>query len=300
VLKTTPLILDRPSGIVERIAPNVLVVTTGSSIDAVLHLDMPAGPDGVTVTLSTSDAAVQLPASVVVPSGQASAPFTITAAPGSTGGNTTVTITASDGRKTITDQVTVRPPLSLVSISAEPASIQGGSSAQLRILYSHPPVAGESMTLTLTADNAAVTIPATVVSGTSNVQLVDLVTSAVQQVTPVAITASDGVVSRTATLTLTPAPAVAAVVLDPDTVVNGETFSGTITLDNAGLADVAVTLSIDNTFLATPPPTVVVPAGQVSATFAMPTSTGVGEGTLTAAAGGVQRTATLRVLPRPR
>jgi hypothetical protein len=44
----------------------------------------------------------------------------------------------------------------------------------------------------------------------------------------------------------------------------------------------------------------VVPAGQISATFTMPTSTGAGEGTLTAAAGGVQRTATFRVLPPSR
>jgi hypothetical protein len=295
VLQSAPLVIQRPTGIVDRIAPNVLVVSSGGTFDAVLHLDMPAGPDGVTVALSANDAAVQLPASVTIPVGQTSAPFTITAAAGATGG--TSTITATDGRSTITDNVTVRPPLSLVSLTAEPGTIQSGQGAQLRIEYSHPPAAHESMTLTLTADGAQVTLPATVVSGSAAVQMVDVATSAVQQITPVTITAADGGVARTTTLTLTPAPRVAAVVLDPDSVVNGQNFSGTVSLDVAGAADVTVTLSVSNPFLATPPASVVVPAGQTSVTFTMPTSTGAGTGTLTAAAGGEQQSVTFRVLP---
>ena len=107
--------------------------------------------------------------------------------------------------------------------------------------------------------------------------------------------------TKTATLTIL-TPRVTALSLDPATVEPGAESTGTVTLDiPARPGGTTITLSSSNPAVATVPASVLVPEGATTATFAVTTlaSAPVSAVTVTAAAGGASKTATLALaLPR--
>jgi hypothetical protein len=100
----------------------------------------------------------------------------------------------------------------------------------------------------------------------------------------------------------TGAPSLAAIALNPASVVGGNTSQGTASLTSAAPSGGAVvTLSSSNTSAATVPASVTVPAGAVSATFVVSTASVTASTSLTisGAFGGTTRSATLTVTPPP-
>jgi hypothetical protein len=100
----------------------------------------------------------------------------------------------------------------------------------------------------------------------------------------------------------TQAASLAAIALNPASVVGGSTSQGTASLTSAAPAGGAVvTLSSSNTSAATVPTSVTVPAGAFSATFTVSTAsvTASTSATITGAFGGSTRSATLTVTPPP-
>jgi FG-GAP-like repeat len=100
----------------------------------------------------------------------------------------------------------------------------------------------------------------------------------------------------------TQAPSLAGIVLNPASVVGGNTSQGTASLTSAAPSGGAVvTLSSSNTSAATVPASVTVPAGAFSATFTVSTAsvTASTSATITGAFGGVTRSSTLTVTPPP-
>ena len=97
-----------------------------------------------------------------------------------------------------------------------------------------------------------------------------------------------------------PSPALSAVTLSPTTVTSGTGSTGTVTLTSAApTGGASVSLASSNTAVATVPNAVLVPAGSVSATFAV-TSQAVSSSssaTVTATFGGLTRSAALTVNP---
>src|SRR3989449_4972791 len=86
--------------------------------------------------------------------------------------------------------------------------------------------------VTLSSDNTAATVPAsvTVPVGATSVTFT-VTTSAVTASTSATITASYSGVTRTATLTVNPAAGLSSLALSPTTVTGGSSSTGTVTLD---------------------------------------------------------------------
>jgi hypothetical protein len=100
-----------------------------------------------------------------------------------------------------------------------------------------------------------------------------------------------------------PGPAaLSALTLSPTSVVGGNSAQGTVTLTSAAPSGGAiVTLSSSNTAVATVPASVTIAGGATSATFTIPTQTVTASSsvTISAAYGGVSKTATLTVTAQP-
>jgi thermitase len=95
-------------------------------------------------------------------------------------------------------------------------------------------------------------------------------------------------------------PSLSSLSLNPTSVVGGNSSTGTVTLTApAPSGGFVVNLSSSNTSVATVPSSVTVPAGATSANFTVATNpvSSVRSVTITAAAGGITRTATLTVNP---
>ena len=195
---------------------------------------------------------------------------------------------------------------SLAAIALNPASVTGGNASQgTASLTSAAPSGGAVVTLS-SSNTTAATVPAsvTVPAGALNATFT-VSTASVTASTPVTISGVYGGATRSATLTVSPPAAPAAlstVAVNPASVTGGTTSQGTVTLTSAAPSGgFSVALTSTNTAAATVPPTVSVAEGATSATFAIPTSavTASTSVTITASAGGATRTAVLTVNPQP-
>jgi hypothetical protein len=195
---------------------------------------------------------------------------------------------------------------SLAGIALNPASVVGGNTSEgTASLTSAAPSGGAVVTLSSSNTSAAtvpasVSVPAGAFSATFTVS-----TASVTASTSLTISGAYGGATRSATLTVTPPAAPAAlstVSVNPTSVTGGTSSQGTVALTSAAPAGgFTVSLSSSNTAAATAPASVSVAQGATSATFAIATSavTTSTPATITASAGGVTRTATLTVNPQP-
>jgi hypothetical protein len=205
----------------------------------------------------------------------------------------------------IFEQASAGSVVQLSSLSLNPATAVGGaqSSSGTVTLSGPAPTGGAQVTLS-SSNTSVVTVPSSVTVGAGATSTTFTVsTSVVSASTAVTISASYGGQAQTASLTVTPAPppppTLSSLTLNPTSVVGGaQTSTGTVSLSRAALAGGAqVTLSSNNTSVATVPSSVTVGAGATSTTFAVSTSavsasTAV---TISASYGGQAQTATLTV-----
>jgi Domain of unknown function (DUF4082)/Putative Ig domain/Bacterial Ig domain len=255
------------------ISVNPTGVTGGNSSTGTVTLSGLAPAGGAQVLLSSSNTgAAQVPPSVTVFAGGTSATFTVSTS--AVAAVTPVAISASYGGVTQTALLTVGPP-SLSSFAVNPTSVIGGtqSSTGTVTLSGPAPVGGAQVTLSSNNGAASVSssviVPAGATSATFTVS-----TSVVAMVTPVAISASYGGVTQTATLTVTPPPlpTVSSVTLNPTSVIGGTSSTGTVTLSGPAPAGGAQVALSSNNGAASVPSSVIVPAGAISATFRVNTS----------------------------
>jgi uncharacterized protein (TIGR03437 family) len=252
---------------------------------------------GVNVQLASNDTVVQAPASVKIQANSTSANFTIP-----TSAVTTVhavTLTATLGSASFTQQVTVAPP---VELTLSPSSVTGGTSVTGTVtLGSVAPVGGVNVTLASSATGFAstpgiVNIPAGQATATFTIT-----TYTVTAAHTVTITVNDvGVGSATATLTVNQQVAgqLQSVSISPTQVNGGATATGTVTLSGpAQIGGQAVVLKTSNILVASVPTTVTIPQGGTSATFTITTAmvASAQKVTISATVGSVTQTATLTV-----
>ncbi|UUZ64432.1 FG-GAP-like repeat-containing protein [Polaromonas sp. P1-6] len=193
------------------------------------------------------------------------------------------------------------PALSAIALS--PTSVVGGNTSQgTATLTSAAPPGGAVVALS-SSNTSTATVPAsvTVAAGATSASFT-VNTVSVTASTPVTIGGTFGGAARSATLTVVPlaAPAaLSAVSVNPTSITGGASAQGTLTLTSAAPAGgFAVSLSSTSTAAAVPASVSVAP-GATSTTFAIPTSavTTSTPVTITASAGGVTRTAALTVNP---
>ncbi len=217
--------------------------------------------------------------------------------------NSAGTAGAWSALRRFTPQAAASAP-ALSAIALTPTSVVGGNASQGTATLTSAAASGGAV-VTLSSSNTSVaTVPAsvTVAAGATSVTFT-VSTVSVTTSTPATISGAFGGATRTATLTVMPpaAPAaLSAVSVNPTSVTGGTSSQGTLTLTSAAPAGgFAVSLSSSSTAAATVPASVSVAQGATSAIFAIPTSavTTSTPVTITASAGGVTRTATLTVTP---
>ena len=280
--------------------PTTVQGDNGSAAQVTLGGPAPAG--GLVVDLSSSNTAVAtVPAAAVVPGGATAVDFPVTTR--SVAQSTTVTITARAGGVSKTAQLTVAPP-SLTSLTLTPAFVYGGAGgsadAQVRLSGRAP---SEGLPVPISSSNPAVTHVKTgfFVYPGHGVGSLSVATSAVAQSTPVTITATDGVVTKTAVLAVLPA---VPGWFDPNypvlPFIGGQSRTRKLSLKgSAPPGGLLVSLSSSNTAAARVPANVTAPADATTVDIVV-TAIPVAQtttATITASAGGVSVTDDVRVNP---
>ena len=296
----------------------------GSTAALAVTLSGPAPTGGATVTLTSSNVILPLPASITIPAGERAAKLAVTVKAGNSAAGpntaTSVTVTASYGG--ISKSVTVlippvaTPPtpgtVTLLALEVSP-TVPAGSIAGLAVILSGPAPSGGA-TVTLTSSNAAFPLPPsiTIPAGERAAKLLVQTKAAPAAnstigVTSVTVTAAYNGVSKSALVTITPAtpmPMPTSNVLYAlevsATVPGGGLAKVAVTLAGpAPAAGATVTLTSSNPTVFPLPATVVVRSGEKSALFTVQT-TAVNAATavtVTAASGGVSKSASVTVTP---
>lgn len=221
------------------------------------------------------------------------------------------TVDVSDGLATTANvrlsgcMVTTPPaPAALASVSLNPATVQGGSTAAATVTLTAAAPSGGAVVSLSSSNTAAVTVPATVsVPAGASSAAATVSTSPVTASTTSVLSATYNGLTRTTTITVTPPPppsttTLDSITLDPSTVQTG-TVQSSATLFFSAVTPSGgafVTLSSSNTSVATVPPNVTIPANSSTGAFPVTIrSTAVGAATISASYNGVTRSAVLTV-----
>jgi Tol biopolymer transport system component len=245
---------------------------------AIFHLTAPAPAGGAVVSLTSSDPVVApVPATVTVPEGESQGQFpmfikTVTAAE-------TITITASYGGNSVSDSATVQPDPKVVSVTLDPTSVVGGAVntgfSVATVTVDHP--APAPLVVSMATDNAHARLSDIHISQGGTTGQVNVNTDPVASDETANISATAGGQTRSAALTIrsgTPIqpaqPDVATFTLTPNTVANGGTVQGKVTLASpapTGGTTVRFTQDLNAPNVVRSVPDAVIPAGGVSSTF---------------------------------
>jgi len=261
ILQVTPAV---PTGII--LFPTEVVGHTDSKGTVYLNGIAPAG--GATLTLTSSNSAAIVPASITVQEGQPLADFTIATSPVTSQVVTTITATYAGISETAT--LTIDPP-TLSGVGMIPTFIAGGNIAQGTVTLTGPAPTG-GLQVSLTSNNSIVSIPTSVTIAAGQVIWnFSASTTAVTSQKVVTITAKLGSVTKTTTLTVSP-PVLQSISFNPSTVLGGAASTGTVTLTGPAPKGGTVVKLAGTKGLATLPASVSIVAGKSSATFIVKTS----------------------------
>ena len=188
----------------------------------------------------------------------------------------------------------------LTGVSVSPTAVVGGNADTGTLTLSGAAPAG-GVSVTLSSGSASVTVPATIlvpVGATTKTFAVTSVPVAAAAAAMLTATLTSGGSPQTATLTVNP-PAVAALGLNPSSVVGGASSTGTVTLTGkapTGGLSVALTSGSTSATVSTP---ILVPAGATSATFPVTTAAVAASATvtITAMGGGTSKSVGLTLTP---
>jgi hypothetical protein len=186
-------------------------VVGGSAAQGTITLTGGAPSGGALVSLSSANPSVaSVPSSVTVAAGATSAAFTVTTASVAT--STSVTISGSFGGVIRTATLTVSPvapppsAVTLSSLALSPTAVTGGGSSQGTVVLTGAAPSGGVVVALSSSNTAVATVPASVsvVAGATSATFT-VTARTVAASTAVTISASQGGVTRTATLTVNPA-----------------------------------------------------------------------------------------------
>jgi hypothetical protein len=179
-------------------------VTGGSGATGSVSLTAPAPAAGAVVALSSSQAAVNVPASVAVPAGSSTASFAITTM--AVTSTTVATVHASysgvDKSTTLTVQPAAAPTLS--SLALQPTRVVGGGTATGTVTLAAAAPAGGSVVALASSNTALAGVPASVtVAAGARAASFPITTAATRRNRSVAISATLGARTVSASLTVT-------------------------------------------------------------------------------------------------
>ncbi len=296
VTQTAPLTILTP--LLQSVSVSPTTVAGGSTSTGTVTLSRAASAGGVVVSLTSSSADVTVPATVTVAAGSTTVNFNV----GTVGeANQLVdTITASQSGTTVSTSLTVQP-VSLVSVSLDPATVAGGTPSTGTVTLSGiAPSGGSIVKLSSTSTSATVPASVTVAAGSSSATFT-INTKVVSAATSVKISGQLGTTIQSATLTIQPS-SLDGVSITPTSVIGGSATAvgGTVYLTGpAPSTGAVIKLTSGNTKIATVLATIKIPSGAMSGTFAVTHLLVASETqvSISAAFGGVTRSAVLDVKP---
>ena len=270
-------------------------VLGGKPSTGTLRLTGLAPVGGLTVHLSSDNAAATVPATVLVPAGKNVATFVVTSK--AVTGRTLVNISASANGTTVSQQLAVQA-LTVQSVVLKPGTVVGGTPSIGTVTLNGVAPAG-GLLVDLTSSVSGVTVPAKVfVPAGKNIVTFTATTEPVGSNVEATLTARANGDQAAATLLVTPV-LVSSLTVAPTTVVGGTSATGTVKLAAAPGIDTVVMLSSGNPTIASVPATVVVKQGTLTATFTVTTKKPAAQTTVTLSAvtGGVAKSGKLTVKP---
>src|SRR2546430_728232 len=197
-----------PSVTLSTLSLNPTTVTGGDSSTGTVTLSGPAPSGGAQVALSSSDPSVAtVPSSVTVAAGATSATFTAGISTLSLPAALLISTTPTPAAKPSSLTLTPSPPPTLTSLTLSPTSATGGNSSTGTVTLSGPAPSGGAQVALSSNDTSVATVPSivTVAAGATSATFT-VSTSAVSASTTVAISATYAGVTKTAWLTVNPAP----------------------------------------------------------------------------------------------
>ena len=255
-------------------APSTLGSNASSTCTVALNQSATAN---TTVSVSSNNAALTVPPSVTVLSGQSTATFSATTGTLTSTNTPSATVTATLGSQSPTSAITLQipAPTTLTSVSCAPSSIGSNASSTCTVTLNQSATANTSVSVS--SNNAALSVPSsvTVPSGQSSATFSATTGTLTSNNTPSAtVTATLGSQSPTFTVTLqTPGPTtLASVNCAPSTIGSNASSTCTVTLNQNATANTPIAVSSGNAALSVPT-SVIVLSGHSSATFSATTGT---------------------------
>ncbi len=290
-------------------------VVGGNATTGTVTLLNPAPPGGAVVTLVSADpAVVTLPPSVVIPAGGTGASFNITTSPVSAA--TRVRIDSGYGAESYHAPslwLTVAPsgtatPAALAGLALTSASIAGGAATTGTVTLTAPaPAGGATIRLSGSMEGQVVVPPSVTVPAGSTSASFPITAPSAPATYYVLIQASLGSTAgpQAKLLEIRPgsaAPTLLGFSVSPTDIVSGNSTQGIVQLVTpAPAGGGSVTLTSSNPAVLQVPPTVSVPAGNNSTSFAITTSATSAFTTVEvdASAGGVTKSAFINLAASP-
>ena len=175
-------------------------VNPGDTLTGLVTLASPATTGGATVTfISDNPTVIPTPADVQVPEGQTTVSFVTAVSSTPAAAITQVNIIGVTGSFRRAAGITVSPVVTLSSLAVTP--VQGGNQTIGTVTLNLPAIT--PVTILLSADNAAITMPASVTITTGQTSKTFTITTAlVTAATPVTVTASSSALAKSYPLVL--------------------------------------------------------------------------------------------------
>lgn len=263
--KTKQITIERPRLASIQLSPESFA--GGESVAGTVRLTGIAPAGGITVALSTSDAAVTVPASVVIEAGKSEVSFDVSVLPVTA--DRDIVVSAVHRGQTVSQTFRLQKTV-LKSMEFSSTEVIGGESVQLTISLNGPAPEG-GMPVTLSSSNPAVSVPASVIvpSGDRSVTL-DLTVLAVPADERVTVSGSGNAGLATATI-LVNRPELTTFLMSPRTVTGGSDAAAIVRLTGiAPSGGTRVDLTSDNA-AAQVPAFVMVPEGKSEVTVKVST-----------------------------
>ena len=271
-------------------------VTGGGTSTGTVYLTTPAPAGGAVVTLFTSTPNLQVPSSVLIAAGANSATFTITASGVFT--SEIDSVSAQLGNKTVSCGFGIGASAVMHSVSINPSSVVGGTSATGTVyLNGAAPIGGATIALSSSDPSAqpdvTVTIPAGQSSANFNVTTSPTTTTKNPQITATlnGKSASCGMIVGAVQLS--------GIHVPQTTLVGGTSEPVTVTLTGPAPAGGFTVYLSSTTGFAKLPASVVIPAGSNSTTVTLTTTATLNSATFIITATAGSKTSSINMLLNP-
>jgi len=239
-------------------------VVGGTSSEATVRLASGAGPSGDVVTISGSGPAT-LPSTETVPASGTAVSFAVPTAAVSV--STAEVVSATLGSATLHATLTIAPA-TLSAFTVSPATVVGGAASGGSItLNGKAGPSGDAVALSITGANATAPATVTVASGSTTATF-SVSTTKPTSSTVDTVNATWNSITLHSSLTILPTPIISTLAVSPGAPLMTDRVIGTITLNEAVLANTSAVATDDNGDIVVDTQPVVL-AGSKTATFSM-------------------------------